>query len=282
MQVTAIFRALAMVPALLLFAAVGYCQPALTAASAHYGFFQDGKPVGEGDYALQTTSSGYTITSHGKLNLTKFSYSFTNTQVLDTSLNLVRDQLDGTVNGSTVSFTAASDSTGRQFQISISANGKQTQNTVDRHQHLVLLPDLDPAAYLLLAHVAQENPRTSWILIPKEDGILVPSTITLGTGVRGELKGSQINVQHATVAVNSENPIDIDIFYTPDGQVLEADLPQQNFQVVRDGFKLLEHPKESAPRAQPQSPQSSNRSSTKPSPQRFPAPQGAYPQTEEQ
>ena len=282
MQVSAIFRKLALAPALSLLTALGYSQPALAPGSAHYGFFQEGKAVGEGDCTVQTTPGGYTVTSHGKLNLTKFSYSFTNTQVLDGSLNLVRDQLDGTVNGSAVSFTAAADPTGKQFQIGVSANGKQIQNTVDRHQHLVLLPDLDPAAYLLLAHVVLQTPRTSWILIPKEDGILVPSTINPGAAVRGQLNGNQLSAQHATVAVNSENPVDIEIFYTPDGQALEADLPQQNFQVVRDGFKLLDHPKESAPRSQPQSPQSGNRSSAKPSPQKFPAPQGGYPQTEEQ
>ena len=228
-------------------------QAALTAGSAHYGIYQNGKAVGEGDYTVQATPNGYSITSHGKLNLTKFSYSFSNSQTLDGSLNLIRDDLSGTVNGSAVEFTAASDATGRQFQVSVSANGNQTQNTVDRHQHLVLLPDLDPAAYLLLTRVVMENPPTSWILIPKEDGILVPSKVTSGSSLPAQLNGSQMHVQYATAAVNSENPIDVDLFYSADGQVLEADLPQQNFEVVRDGFKLLEHPKPAAPPAQPPS-----------------------------
>ena len=255
--------------------------PALAAGSANYAVYQGDKVVGSGDYNIQPTPNGFTITSHGKLNLTKFSYSFTNTQHLDHERNLVSDQLSGTVNGSPVTFTINSDPTGRQFQISINANGKLTQNTVDRHQHLVLLPDLDPAAYMLLTRVVMDNPPTSWILIPKQDGILVPSTIERGASVHGKLNGSLMDVQHATVSMNSENPINVDLFYAADGRVLEADLPQQNFFVVRDGFKLVDRPKPSAPAAPPQS-------SPQPNPQRgalqqYPAPpQGNYPQMTQQ
>ncbi len=250
----------------------------LTSGSANYAVYQGDKVVGSADYDIQPVSTGYTVTSHGKLNLTKFSYSFTNTQHLDGNRNLVSDQLTGTVNGSAVTFTVTSDPTGRQFQISINANGKQTQNTVDRHQHLVLLPDLDPAAYMLLTRVVMDNPPSSWILIPKQDGILVPSTITRGTSVHGRLNGSLMDVQYATVSMNSENPINVDLFYTSDGSVLEADLPQQNFFVVRDGFKLVDRPKPSAPVNPPQSnPQQPNGSAPQ-----YPAPQGSYPQMKQQ
>ena len=257
----------------------------LTAGSANYSVYQGDKVVGSADYDIQPVSTGYTVTSHGKLNLTKFSYSFTNTQHLDGSRNLVSDQLTGTVNGSAVTFTVTSDPSGRQFQISINANGKQTQNTVDRHQHLVLLPDLDPAAYMLLTRVVMDNPPSSWILIPKQDGILVPSTITRGTSVHGRLNGSLMDVQYATVSMNSENPINVDLFYTSDGSVLEADLTQQNFFVVRDGFKLVDRPKPSAPVNPPpssqQPPQQSNPQPNGNAPQ-YPAPQGSYPQMKQQ
>jgi len=252
---------------LLPLAASSYAQtaaPALTAGSANYAVYQGDKVVGSADYNIQPASNGYTVTSHGKLNLTKFSYSFTDTQHLDGERNLVSDQLTGTVNGSAVTFTLNADPSGRQFQISINANGKQTQNTVDRHRHLVLLPDLDPAAYVLLARVVMDNPPTSWILIPKQDGILVPSTMTRGAGVHGKLNGSTMDLQHATVSISSENSINVDLFYTADGTVMEADLPQQNFFVVHDGFKLIDRPKHSAA---PNPPQQSN-----------PQPSGAAPQ----
>jgi hypothetical protein len=253
-------------------------QAPLAAGSAHYAVYQGDKTVGASDYTINATTSGYDITSHGKLTLTKFSYSFTNTQHLDSGLNLVNSQLTGSVNGSAVTFTAAADSTGRQFQINISANGKQTQNTVDRHQHLVLLPDLDSASYLLLTRVVIDNPPSSWILIPKENGILVPSTIKRGSSVRGRLNGAQIDVQHATVSVSSENSISVDLYYTTEGKVLEADLPQQNFFVVRDGFKLIDRPKPLAPTAPP--PQTGPGQGT-PAP-KYPAPQSGIPPMQQQ
>jgi hypothetical protein len=277
MYVSATCRALALFFLLPFSAIASHSQTAVTPGSAHYDVYQQDKKVGEADYTVQAAPNGYSITSHGKLSLTKFSYSFNNAQRLDGSLNLINDELNGTVNGSAVTFSATSDSAGRQFQISISANGKQTQNTVDRHQHLALLPDLDPAAYLLLSRIAMANPPTSWILIPKQDGILVPSSITPGSSVRGQLRGSQIGVQHATIAVNSENAVNIDLFYTSDGEVMEADLPQQNFSVIRDGFKLMDHPKPSAPSAPAQS-----GAPAKTSTPQYPAPQGGYPQMQQQ
>ncbi|MFY9939867.1 MAG: hypothetical protein WAK33_23485 [Silvibacterium sp.] len=258
--------------------AVARAQTPLAAGSGHYTVYQGDKAVGASDYAIQLTPNGFTVTSHGKLNLTKFSYSFSNSQHLDGNLNLVSDQLSGTVNGNAVTFAVDADSTGRQFQINISANGKQTQNTVDRHQHLVLLPDLDPAAYVLLTRMAMENPPTSWILIPKENGILVPSTIIRGSSVRGQLNGSQMDVQHATISVNAENSVSVDVYYNSNGQVLEADLPQQNFFVVHDGFKLIDRPKPTAPSAPPpNSPQQGGSA-----PPQYPAPRGGTPQLMQQ
>ncbi len=261
-----------------LFPVIAFAQTPLTAGSGHYAVYQGDKTVGASDYTIQPTPNGYTVTSNGKLNLTKFSYSFSNTQHLDGNLNLVSDQLSGTVNGKAVTFAVNADSTGRQFQINISANGKQTQNTVDRHQHLVLLADLDPAAYLLLTRLAMLNPPTSWILIPKENGILVPSSIVRGSSVRGQLNGSQMDVQHATISVNAENSVSVDLFYDSNGQVFEADLPQQNFFVVRDGFKLINRPKPAAPSAPP--PNSPQQGRT--APPQYPAPTGGAPQPVQQ
>ena len=256
---------------LLPLAAGSYAQtaaPALATGSANYAVYQGDKVVGSGDYNIQSSANGYNVTSHGKLKLTKFTYNFTNTQHLDGERNLVSDQLSGNVNGSDVTFTINADPTGRQFQISIDANGKKTQNTVDRHQHLVLLPDLDPAAYVLLTRVVMENPPTSWILIPKQDGILVPSTITRRPSLHGKLSGSLMDVQYATVSMSSENPISVDLFYTSDGTVMEADLPQQNFFVVRDGFKLVDRPKASTPpNPPPLNPQQNGGAPQQPPPQ---------------
>ncbi len=256
----------------------------LPAGSSHFTIYQGDKSVGSADRTIEATSYGYTLTSQGKMSLSKFSYSFTNTQHLDRALNLVSDEITGTVNGKPVTFTAHADSTGRQFNIDINAEGKQTQNTVDRHQHLVLLPDLDPVAYTLLVHVGLENPQTSWILIPKEQGVLVPSTYAAGSSVRGRLNGAQVDVQHLTATVGEQNPISVELYYGRDGDLLEADLPEQNFFVVRDGFKLIDRPKPTPPRgtAPPaqsgQQPQNSPQQNQAP---QYPAPQ-SYPQMQPQ
>jgi hypothetical protein len=243
------FSSFSFLLALLIPAGVVQAQTAIPAGSEHYKIFQGDKVVGSSQYSVTPTAAGYTITSSGDLRLSKFSYDFNNTQYLDHMLNLVSDRITGTVNGSAVTFTATSDPTGRQFNINVNAKGKDQQNKFDRHQHLALLPDLDAAGYMLLTRVGLENPQVSWVLIPKETGLLVPTVYNGDAAVRGRLGGREINVQHTTVAVSAQNAINVELFYTPDGQLMEADLPQQNFYVVRDGFKLINRPKFTPPRS---------------------------------
>lgn len=260
--------------ALLLSAGMVHAQPALTAGSSHYTILQGDKTVGSAETTVTPAASGYTVTSHGEMHLSKFSYSFQNDQNLDRMLNLVGDKITGTVNSSPVTFTVNSDPSGREFHIDVNAKGKDTQNTVDRHQHLALLPDLDPAGYVLLTQIGLENPPVSWILIPKEDGLLVPSVYKRDANVRGHLDGREIDVQHTTVTVSAQNAISVELFYSPEGRLLEADLPEQNFYVVQDGFKLINRPKFAPPRG----PDGSNPPPSQQSaPPRYSAPQGAPP-----
>jgi hypothetical protein len=248
-------------------------QPPLPAGASHYTILQGDKTVGSSDAAVTSTGPGYTIASHGDVHLSKFSYSFTNVQNLDHTLNLVSDKITGTVNGSPVTFTVNADPSGREFHIDVNAKGKDTQNTVDRHQHLALLPDLDPAGYMLLTQIGLGNPPVSWILIPKQDGLLVPSVYNPDSSVRGRLDGHEIGVQHMTVTLSAQNSVTVELFYTPDGQLLEADLPEQNFFVVRDGFKLINRPRFAPPR----SPEGSAPPPQQSGPQQYSAPQGAPP-----
>lgn len=235
--------------ALLLPVAVLQAQTNLPAGSLHYTILQGDKAIGSTDVTVNPTRAGYTIDSQGGIQLSKFSYSFTNEQHLDPMLNLVSDRITGTVNGKPVTFTVHSDPTGREFDIDVNANGQNSQNTIDRHQHLALLPDLDSAGYMLLVRIGLENPKISWILIPKETGLLVPSVYTRDADVRGRLNGREMDVQHTTVTVSARNAINVELFHTGDGDLLEADLPEQNFYVVRDGFKLINRPKFAPPRS---------------------------------
>ena len=225
-------------------------QPgAIPTGSAHYKIVQDGKTLGESQFNIQAIASGYTITSTGKMNLAKFSYAFSNTQKLDPGLNLVTDQLSGVVNGTAVTFNAASDVTGRQFIINISANGKKYNNGLDRNLNTVLLPDFDAAGYTLLASMATHPPADAWALIPKENGLLVPMKFVPKPDLDATLDGKRMEVKHTTVDVSTQNAVSVEIYYLPDGQLMETDLPEQNYFVIRDGFKLKSRPKSSPPPA---------------------------------
>jgi hypothetical protein len=274
--------------ALLVPAAVGQAQTPLPSGTTHYTIYQGDKSVGSSDATIAPAPSGYTITSHGELHLSKFSYSFNNTQNLDHMLNLVSDQITGTVNGSPVTFTINSDSTGRQFNIKVNAKGKETQNTIDRHQHLAVLADLDAAGYILLTRIGLANPAVSWALIPKENGLLVPTVYQEQSGVQGTLNGSPVDAEHMTVTVSAQNSITVELFHTPEGRLLEADLPEQNFFVVLNGFKLTNRPKFAPPHSpEENAPPPQQNGAPYPNqqngPPQYPNPQGAPPpQTQQQ
>lgn len=228
-------------------ASTTFAQTTLTPGTVGYSIEQSGKKLGAASYTIQNAPNKYLITSNGKIVQDKFSYAFSNTQKVDLSLNLITDQLSGVVNGKAVSFNATADPTGRQFSLQISANGTRQNNVLDRNQNTALLTDLDPAGYMLLTRIAMRSPSHSWALIPKENGFLVPVTFSLQPDTQGHLSGQSIPVKYVSAAISSQNAITVELFYSPDGQLLEADLPQQNFYVIRDGFKLTNRPKPPAP-----------------------------------
>jgi hypothetical protein len=224
--------------------------PAVPAGQAHFAIVEasDGKTVGSADCSVTASPGGYQISSHADMKMPKFTYSFNNENHLDSGLNIVHDQLSGTVNGTQVTFALSSDPTGRQFQVNIVAGGKTTTNSFDRHQHLALLPDLDPGAYTAMIHFAIEKPATTWIVIPKQNGVLVPSQYTSRPDAHGTFHGQPVDAHHASVVVSDQNGISVELYYTSEGALLEADLPEQNFYVIRDDFKLQNRPHYEPPR----------------------------------
>jgi hypothetical protein len=254
---------------MLLSSSAAYSQSALRPGTTQYTVSQNDKAVGTAEDSIVSINGGDVLTSSGGMKVDKFSYAFQSSATVDAQGNLVRDRLTGSVHsakvsGTDIQFNTASDATGRNFQINIVADGKHTANTVTRHRNLVLMPDLDPAAYTLMAHLALRQPQTAWVLIPKQDGILVPADYRLLSDLRGTLNGQNITVKHSAVAVGVENAIVIELFYTESGDLLEADLDAQGLRVAQSGFKLFNRPKpvpppSSAPPAQnsqqPQQPQ---------------------------
>jgi len=276
-------------PAFLVVAGPVFAQaPGVPVGQSHYTIVQanDGKTVGSADCTVAALASGYQIDSRGQLSLSKFNYSFTNSNRLDGQLNIVHDQLSGSVNGTQVTFDLASDSTGRQFAVNIAASGKNTPNSFDRHQHTVLLPDLDPAAYIEITHFALGHPPTAWIVIPKENGLLVPADYAPQQDAHGTLQGQAVLVHHTSITVSAQNSITVEIYFTSDGTLLEADLPEQNFYVIHDGFKLENRPHYAPPRnegaAPPQAQQPSQPQNSSAQPPRYTVPAGTSPQIQPQ
>jgi hypothetical protein len=242
--------ALSLVAALTLTGSALAQNAPLPAGSAQFHLIQasDGKDVGSAACSVTSSSNGYQVDSSGQMKIAKLTYRFSNNNHLDQDLNIVQDQLAGTVNGDQATFTLASDSTGRTFNVSIVAKGKTTTDTFDRHQHTALLADLDPAAYLEMAHFALEQPPTTWIVIPKQNGLLVPADYEPQPDAGGIFHGQPVTVHHTSVLISSENGISVELYYTAEGQLLEADLPEQNFYVIRDGFVLKNRPHYTPPK----------------------------------
>ncbi len=228
---------------------------ALPLGQSQFTITQNGKTVGQTESNIERLANGYSIESHGEMGLGQFHYSFTSQNRLDPMLNVVEDRITGTVNGKQASFDVASSSNGRQFIIHSQGGGKNESNTVTRHQNLVVLPDFDAAAYVEMVHFAMAQPQYAWVLIPKGNGILVPCGYVNKPDVQGRLDGRPVTVRHTTVIISAQNSVSIELYYTTDGTLMEADLPEQNFYVIRNGFELLNRPAPTVPHtgtAQPQ------------------------------
>ncbi len=220
---------------------------ALPGGQSQFTILQNGKTVGHTESNVERVSNGYRIESHGEMSLGRFRYSFTSHNRLDPELNLVRDEITGTVNGKQATFSAESSRDGRQIIIHTEGGGKHETNTVTRHRNLVVMPDFDAAAYLEMVHFAMARPQYSWVLIPKGKGILVPCGYVKKPDVEAAFHGRQTTVRHTTVVINARNAISVELYYDPDGTLMEADLPEQNFYVIRNGFRLVNRPKPTVP-----------------------------------
>jgi len=80
------------------------------------------------------------------------------------------------------------------------------------------------------------------------------------------------------VIVSAQNAISVELYYTSEGNLLEADLPEQNFNIVRDDFRLDNRPHYTPPRsaAPPQGQQQPNQQQQ--SAPQYSVPQGTQPQ----
>jgi hypothetical protein len=216
---------------------------AASAQDASFTVSQHGKDVGTASFHLTATPDGYDSRSLVRVAMQGLDYTFSKTEELSSSNELRHVQLSATVNNSAVNVTGRPDA--QQFLMNISANGRSNTTRLDAHPASVFLPDFDPGALeTLLTLAVTHNNHDLWAIVPKQAGSVAPVTLATYADEQGTLDGKPITVHHlvATVAGAKTH-----LFSGPESQLLQAELPQEGFALVRKGFVLTPPAKPAAP-----------------------------------
>jgi hypothetical protein len=239
-------------PALLTLASV-VSLPAI-AQSGSFIIAQHGNAVGTATVTFTPDTKGYNTTSVVRVAMQGLNYNLSKTEQLTVANQLLHVQLSATVNSSAVSVTAAPDAA--QILLNVSANGRSSTVRLDSHPGAVFLPDFDPGALdTLLSLAVTQNNRGLWAILPKQSGAqpasVVPVQLATYADGEGTLDGKPITVHHLVAMIGGAKS---DLFSGPKNQLLQAELPQQGFALVRKGFVLTPPAKAGAPPSEPQSP----------------------------
>ena len=218
----------------------------LPAAEAQFGSFevaQNGRPVGTASFQFTATSQGYDSTSLVHVAMQGLNYDLSKTEKLSPDKHLEHVLLSAVVNGTAVTVVAAPDAA--QFLVNISASGRSTTARLASHAGAVFLPDFDPGALeTLLAVAVAQNNRGLWAIIPKQAGSIEPVQLATYPDQQGTLDGKPITVHHLVATIAGANT---DLFSGQENQLLQAELPQAGFALVREGFVLTPSAKPAAP-----------------------------------
>lgn len=224
----------------LIFAAVPLVAPAQTGS---FTISENGKPVGTASLGFVATSQGYDSTSLVRISRQGLEYALSKTEKLSSANELRHVLLSASVNGEAVTVTAAPDAA--QILVNTSANGHSTTARLPAHSAAVFLPDFDPGALETLLTLAVEHGnRDLWAIIPKQTGSIEPVQIATYADESGTLGGKTVTVHHLVITFGAAHA---DLFSGPSNQLLQAELPQQGFALVRKGFVLTPPSRAAAP-----------------------------------
>jgi hypothetical protein len=232
------FRFAALLALVLLAASV-----ACPAQSGDFTVGQNGKSVGTASFNFAGNSEGYDSTSVVRVSMQGLEYQLSKTEKLSSANLLQHVQLSAIVNSTAVNIVAKPDS--GQILINISANGRSGTTRLDGHKLAVFLADFDPGALeTLLTLAVANNNRDLWAIVPKQSGSIQPIQLATYADQQGTLDGKPVAVHHL-IATIAGAPTDL--FSGPENQLLQAELPQEGFALVRKGFVLKPPAKPSAP-----------------------------------
>jgi hypothetical protein len=210
---------------------------------------QNGKSVGSASLQFKQSAAGYDATSGTKIDMPGLKYNFSENESLDGGYHLKSVELNGNVNGTAASVSAAL--TGQQLALKIKANGTVTNTPLAFHPQAVFLPDFDPAALqVLLSLGAAHNNRDLWAVIPKQTGSIAPLRVATNADMHGTLDGKPVEVHHLTVSTDTGKT---EVFSGLANELLQAEWSDEGFALVRQGFKLTPpaHPSAAPPAAPP-------------------------------
>jgi hypothetical protein len=237
---------------LLSFAAVLALAQAASAQSGSFTIAQHGTPVGTASFTVTALPNGYDSEAQVSIKMDGLNYTLAKTEHLSRANHLRNVQLNASVNSKAVNVTATpapkTDPT-PGLLLNITADGQTVNTRLDAHPGAVFIPDFDPGALetLLTLGVAQNN-RDLWAIIPKKAGSIEPIQLATYPDEQGTLDGKPIVVHHL-VATIAGSPTDL--FSGPENQLLQAELPQKGFALVRKDFVLTPPAKPIAPPAEP-------------------------------
>lgn len=245
-------RNFAFLPLAGLLALVPSVAPATAVAqSGNFVVSQHGHPVGTATYNFTASQHGYDSTSGVRIAMQGLNYALSKTERLSSANHLRHVLLSATVNNSAVNVTCAPDPA--QILLNISANGRSSTTRLALHPAAVFLPDFDPGALeTLLALAVAHNNSGLWAILPKQSGVqmgsIAPIQLATLADEGGTQDGKPIAVHHLVATMAGAKT---DLFSGPENQLLQAELPQQGFALVRKGFVLTPPAKPGAPPTPP-------------------------------
>ena len=220
--------------------------PMTLAQAAAFEILLKGKRVGTASCEFSAGAQGYNSTSIVSVSMPGLDYTLSKTEKLSSSDELERVLLSGVVNREAVSIVATPES--NQVVLQISANGHKTISHLAAHPGAVMMPDFDPGALeTLLALAVESNSRDLWAVIPKKAGSIEPVELATYADEQGTLDGKLIAVHHLIATIAGEKT---DLFASPENRLLQAELPQRGFVLLRKGFVLKPSAHAAAPPAQ--------------------------------
>jgi hypothetical protein len=221
----------------------GNALAAEPARDASFTVSQHGQSIGTASFHVAATADGYDSSSVVRVAMQGLDYALSKSEELTSANELKHVQVSATVNDQAVHVTAAPDAA--QLLMNISANGRSSTTRLDAHNSAVFLPDFDPGALeTLLALAASHNNRDLWAIVPKQAGSVTPISLATYADEQGTLDGKPIAVHHLVATINGAST---NLFAGPENQLLQAELPQPGFALVRKGFVLKPPAKPEAP-----------------------------------